>query len=145
MFNLSASQIIIISGLLLILAELVLGIEAGFDLVIIGSILLLGGGVGLYTTTTVALLAVIILSIAYFFFGRRLIKQKIIFTTKKTNVDRLIGQKGRVIRPITSETPGMIRLNDEDWRAGSDEILTEKDKAIVESIEGITLKVKKIN
>lgn len=145
MLNFSISQSGIILGLVLIIAELILGIEAGFDLVIIGSILLLAGAAGLMTNTTVALLTAIVLSIIYFFFGRNLIKQKIIFTTKKTNVDKLIGAKAIVIRSITPDTPGMIRLNDEDWRADSEQTLFEKDKVIIEAIEGVTLKVKKIN
>ena len=74
----------------------------------------------------------------------KLVKSKLIFLTKKTNVDKLIGQKGVVIRTITPDTAGLIRLNDEDWRATSDTVLYEKDKAEIVGIEGVTVMVKKI-
>jgi membrane protein implicated in regulation of membrane protease activity len=140
------SQIIVIVGLCLILAELFLGIATGFELVLIGSILITGGFAGIATDNYVVTLVIsIILSIIYIAFGRRLIKSKIIVTTHKTNIDKLIGQKAVVIRSITPDTPGLVRINDEDWRASSSDILFEKDKCTVNSVEGVTLLVSKVN
>jgi len=63
----------------------------------------------------------------------------------KTNIDKLIGQKAVVVRSITPDTAGLVRINDEDWRASSDDVLFEKDKCTVDSVEGVTLLVSKVN
>jgi len=84
-----------------------------------------------------------VLGIVYLWFGRALLKQKLIIVTKHTNIDKLIGKTGIVIRSITPDTPGLVRVDDEDWRASSEDILYEKDKVTVELIEGVTLIVKK--
>lgn len=142
MMNLN--EIIIILGLLLAALELLLGIPAGFDLVLTGSILVVAGIVGsVFSSFTVTLVVAIILAVFYIVYGRSLIRQKLIIATKGTNVDKLIGSRGVVIRSITPETAGMVRIEDEDWRASSDEVLYEKDKIEVLSISGVTLKVKK--
>ena len=141
MFSLTPAQTIVIFGLGLALAELVIGIEAVFDLVVIGGSLVLSGLLGTVTGLTVTLVAAAVLVVIYFFFGRRLVKTRLIVTTKKTNIDKLIGKTGVVIRSITPDTPGLVRIDDEDWRARADQALFEKDKIVVESIEGVTLKV----
>jgi len=38
----------------------------------------------------------------------------------------------------------MVRLEDEDWHAISDEVLYEKDQIKVETISGVSLKVTKL-
>lgn len=142
---LTISQLLIIVGLLAILSELFIGIQTGFDLVLIGSILVLSGFIGTVTNLVVALTIAVILSLVYLLYGRTFIRSKLqILTTRKTNIDRLIGQTAIVVRTITPHAAGMIKLGDEDWRADSDETLYEKDKVKVISIEGVTLKVEKI-
>lgn len=139
-------QLFIISGLLLLFTELIIGLQSGFDLVLIGSILILSGITGLLTgNVSIMLIIASVLSLAYILIGRNLIRQKITVITKKTNIDKLIGAKGIVIRSITPDTPGIIRLNDEDWRATSSDVLYEKDKVEVISIEGVTLHVTKVD
>jgi len=64
--------------------------------------------------------------------------------THSTNIDKLIGKKGVVVRSITPDTAGMVRLEDEDWHAISDEVLYEKDQIKVETISGVSLKVTKL-
>ena len=143
MFNLNQSFIVV--GLLIALLELLMGGVAGFDLVLVGTILILGGLVGgVFGSTYVTLGVSIVLGIAYLWFGRAFLRKKMVVITKRTNIDKLIGQRGLVVRSITPDTAGMVRLEDEDWRASSEEVLFEKDKVEVESIEGVTLKVKKI-
>lgn len=139
--GLNPAQAIAILGLILVFSELFIGIETGFDLVIIGSILILSGLLGTVTSLTVTLVAAMVLAVLYFIFGRKMIKNRLVVTTKKTNIDKLIGKTGIVIRSITPDTPGLVRIDDEDWRANADETLFEKDKIVVESIEGVTLKV----
>ena len=142
---LTIPQIIIIIGLLLVLSELFIGIQTGFDFVLIGTILILSGTIGMLSSNLILTLIIgIILCFVYFFFGRQFIKKKIIYITHSTNVDKLIGATGVCIRSITPSTAGMIRLSDEDWRSSSDEVIYEKDKVKVVSIEGVTLKVTKL-
>ena len=141
---LSLSEILSLIGLILIICELFIGIQTGFDLVLVGTCLILGGFSGILShNPTLALIISILLSLLYIVFGRNFIKRRFISLTKHTNVDKLIGQSGTVIRSITPTTAGLVRLDDEDWRASSDEILYEKDRCLVISLEGVTLKVTK--
>jgi membrane protein implicated in regulation of membrane protease activity len=142
---LTIPQLLVLVGLLLVITELFIGIEAGFDLVLIGTILILGGFSGIVTNSlTVALVVSSVLAVLYIFYGRKSIRQKLVVITHKTNIDKLVGKKGVVIRSITPDTAGLVRLDDEDWRAASNQVLHEKDKVQVESLEGVTLMVKKV-
>ena len=139
-------QLFVIVGLLLALAELLVGIQTGFDLVLIGSILFVSGFVGMLTNSVPLMLVLAtVLSIVYIAVGRNKIRQKITTVTKKTNIDKLIGAPGTVVRSVTPDTPGLVRVNDEDWRASAEEILYERDPVVVEGIEGVTLIVRKLS
>lgn len=139
-------QLFVIAGLLLALAELLVGIQTGFDLVLIGSILFVSGFVGMFTNSVPLMLVLATgLSILYIAVGRNKIRQKITTVTKKTNIDKLIGASGTVVRSVTPDTAGLVRVNDEDWRASAEEILYERDGIIVEGIEGVTLIVRKLS
>ena len=139
-------QLFVIAGLLLVLAELLVGIQSGFDLVLIGSILVVSGFVGMFTgSTPLMLVLATALSILYIAVGRNKIRQKITTVTKKTNIDKLIGANGVVVRSVTPDTAGLVRVNDEDWRASAEEILYERDAVTVEGIEGVTLIVRKLS
>lgn len=143
---LKLEQVFIIIGLLLMILELVMGVASGFDLVIIGIILILGGFMGgFFNSIYITLGITTLLGVLYLWLGRTTIKKKIIVATKHTNIDKLIGKKGVVIRTITPDTAGLIRVEDEDWRASSGEVVYEKEKVEVLSIEGVTLIVKKLN
>lgn len=139
-------QLFVIAGLLLVLAELLVGIQSGFDLVLIGSILVISGFVGMFTgSTPLMLVLATALSILYIAVGRNKIRQKITTVTKKTNIDKLIGANGVVVRSVTPDTAGLVRVNDEDWRASAEEILYEREAVTVEGIEGVTLIVRKLS
>ncbi|HOU40388.1 MAG TPA: NfeD family protein [Promineifilum sp.] len=139
-------QLFVIAGLLLILAELLVGIQAGFDLVLIGSILFVSGFVGMFTNSVPLMLVLAtVLSILYIAVGRQKIREKVAVVTKKTNIDKLVGATGTVVRSVTPDTAGLVRVNDEDWRASAEEILYERDTIVVEGIEGVTLIVRKLS
>lgn len=143
--TLTIPETLTVIGFILILSELFIGIQTGFDLVLIGTSFIIGGVAGMFFDNhTIALILSAVLSLAYIAFGRTFVKRRIIVMTHNTNIDKLIGQNGIVIRSITPTTAGLVRLSDEDWRATSDEVLYEKDKIEVLSIEGVTIKVKKI-
>ncbi len=139
-------QLFVVAGLLLILAELIVGIQAGLDLVLIGSILFVSGFVGMFTDSVPLMLVLATaLSILYIAVGRNKIRQKVVTVTKKTNIDKLVGSIGTVVRSVTPDTAGLVRVNDEDWRASAEEILYERDPIVVEGIEGVTLIVRKLS
>ena len=102
-------QLFVIVGLLLVLAELLVGIQSGFDLLLIGSILIVSGFAGmLVDSTELMLVLATALSILYIAVGRKRIRQKITTVTKKTNIDKLIGAGGVVVRSITPDTAGLV-------------------------------------
>lgn len=144
--SITIPQLFVIAGLLLLLAELLVGIQTGFDLVLIGSILIVSGFVGVLTgNTALMLLLATALSVFYIAFGRKRIREKITVVTKKTNIDKLVGSTGVVVRTITPDTAGLVRVDDEDWRASADEILYERDSITVQGIDGVTLMVQKVS
>jgi membrane protein implicated in regulation of membrane protease activity len=144
--SITIPQLFVIAGLLLLLAELLVGIDTGLDLVLIGSILIVSGFVGVLTgNTALMLLLATALSVLYIAYGRKRIREKITTVTKKTNIDKLVGSTGVVVRTITPDTAGLVRVNDEDWRASADEILYERDSVTVQGIDGVTLMVQKIS
>jgi len=136
---------IILFGLLMVAVELFLGVQMGFDFVLIGSILIISGALGSVTGSVVlALNIAIVLSVLYIAFGRNAVKRRIIVMTHKTNIDKLVGSKGTVIRSLTPDTAGMVRVEDEDWRAVSDEVLYEKDKIEASDFPASPSKLKKL-
>jgi len=108
-------QVMVIAGLLMVMTELLMGVQTGFDLVLGGSILIISGFAGMFVGGwQLGIGLAIILSIVYIAYGRGLVKSKLIIATTHTNIDKLIGQKGVVVRSITPDTAGLVRLMDED-------------------------------
>lgn len=139
------TNLLIVSGLILVLMELFVGIEAGFDLVLIGSILIISGLLGNLTGNAMgAFILASALSFVYIAFGRKIVKQKLTVKTKETNIDRLIGKKGVIIKSINPNQSGSIVIDDETWRAASSESINRNEQAEVVSIEGVTLQVKRV-
>lgn len=138
-------QIFVVLGLLMILAELVLGIQTGFDLLLIGSILVISGFAGILTGSELLMLILAIgLSVLYIAVGRKKIRQKITTVTKKTNIDKLMGATATVERDINPDTAGMVRIDDERWRASADEVLYVGDVVTIEAVDGVTVIVRKL-
>lgn len=145
-FAVSIPQLFVVGGLLLILAELVLGIQTGFDLLLIGSIMVISGFVGIFTGSELLMLVLAIgLSVLYIAVGRKKIRRKITTITTKTNIDKVVGSTGTVVRGINPDTAGIVRIDDEKWRASADEVLYEGDTVTIEAIEGVTVIVRKLS
>lgn len=143
--TLTPANLLIISGFILILLELFIGVQTGFDLVLIGISLIIGGVFGnLLDNSTYAFIIASVLSILYVVFGRKIVKQKITVTTNKTNIDQLIGKRGLVTKAVGAHKIGSIMLNDEDWRVASQDSIAQGESAEVISIEGVTLQVKRV-
>lgn len=69
----------------------------------------------------------------------RLLKTK----QEKTNLDRIIGMKGIVIKDITPITNGEVKVDGKVWTATSSDNLKEGDIVEVLEINSVKLKVKK--
>lgn len=145
-FVITLPHIFVVIGLLMILAELVLGIQTGFDLLLIGSIMVISGFAGLLTSSELLMLLLAIgLSVLYIAVGRKRIRQKITTVAKKTNIDRVVGATGTVVRAINPTVAGIVRVDDEQWRAAAEEVLYEGDPVIIEAIDGVTVIVRKLS
>jgi membrane protein implicated in regulation of membrane protease activity len=136
----------ILIGLLLVFVELVVGLETGFDLVVIGFTMAISGFVGGWLNSTEVTIGLTIgLSVLYIVLGRSVLKNKLKTTTHKTNADRLVGSIGEVRTTVTADTPGLVNIDGEDWRAKSTKEKFQKgSKVIVTNIEGVTVLVKAI-
>jgi membrane protein implicated in regulation of membrane protease activity len=139
--------VLIIAGALMILAEVVLGGFAGFDLVLIGSTFVIGGGVGLFAhSATVGIVVASVLCVLYVAVGRRYVRRRMHTPNIKSNTDALIGREAVVLERIAPHAPGQVKVNDEVWRAatapGVAEPLEAGRRVTVAAIDGVTLQVR---
>lgn len=139
--------VLIISGALLILGEVALGGFAGFDLVLIGSTLLLGGAIGLVTgNPIVGLLTASVLCVAYIVAGRKWVKERLKTRAVPSNTDALLGRRALVTARVAPHAPGMVKVNDETWRAmlAVDALgpLEAGSEVTVAGVDGVTLLVR---
>ncbi len=142
--NTDSNYYLIIAGILAIVVELLLGVATGFDLLLIGVIAITAGVVGLLTGSfQLAIALVFLLTILYVLIGRSFVRSKLKIATKATNVEALMGKKVVVVKKITSKVPGQVKVEGEIWRASSSETLDEGEEAVVHSVSGVTLQVKK--
>jgi len=137
------NNLLIISGLVLIVVEVALGAATGFDLLLIGVIFIVSGGLGiLLHSTTYSLVSIAALSFLYLLIGRKFIKKALTIETKSTNVDNVLHRKGLVTKEITAKKAGQVKIEGEIWRANSDKTIDVGKEIVVESVSGVTLKVK---
>lgn len=144
--------VLIVLGAVLILIEVVLGAISGFDFLLIGSCILLGGILGLVSgLPLLGVVAAGVLSLVYLLVGRKKIRQKLRRPGVPSNTDALIGKTARVTETITSDRAGRVKLEGEEWRAvlenplrgalaagGSVRIVRVEGVAVyVEPIEGV--------
>lgn len=140
--NLSPEWIILYLGLFAIILELFLGVSTGFDLLIIGAALLIGGAVGVVTENWQIGLAVSsILALGYIMLGRKYLRRSLTVVTTSTNIDRIVGLDAIVTRPIEEGLVGQVIVDGEVWRAQSLSDLDVGSQVRVASVEGVTLNV----
>jgi len=144
--HVSWNGVLIVVGALLVLIEVVLGGFSGFDLVLIGSSLVLGGVIGfLLHSATAGFIAASVLALGYIAAGRRWVRARLRRPKVSTNVDAVVGQRALVIRTVASHEPGQVRVRDEVWRArpaagaGPFDVGAE---VTIEGVEGVTLLVR---
>lgn len=142
MNTITPEWLLIFIGLFAISLELIIGVSTGFDLVVIGVSLLLGGVVGLvFENWQIGLTTSILLATAYILLGRKYLRQSLAIATHTTNIDRLMGKKARVVRAISAKKSGQVELDGEIWRAVSKNPIPLGSEVTVEAIEGVTLNV----
>jgi membrane protein implicated in regulation of membrane protease activity len=145
--SLSWNWVLLLAGAALILIEVALGGFAGFDLVLLGSALALGGAIGLLLgNPTAGFLVASILCIVYILVGRRWVRARVQARHVPSNTDALIGQRGIVIQRLAEHEPGQIKVRDEIWRAvpmpGVQGPFEAGAVVTVASVDGVTLQVR---
>ena len=138
---------LVVGGALLILVEVAFGGFAGFDLVLIGSAFLLGGGIGMLTHSPVTGLVVAsALCVGYIAIGRRWVRARLTNRTVLSNADALLGERGVVTTRVSEHAPGQIKVRDEVWRAvpapDAGGPFDVGAVVTVEGVEGVTLRVR---
>lgn len=137
-----APQLFALLGLVLILAELLLGLDTGFDLVVVGSILLISGLLGgLIGGLPLTLILACVLAISYFFMFRKVLRAKLRGQGEALNTDRLIGASGKLIKAVSKNKPGLVEIDGEEWRCTSKTPITKGTEVIVTEISGVTVSV----
>ena len=136
--------IFVIVGFLLVLLELIVGVETGLDLVFIGSAFILGGLVTWPADSWVLTIIVTgAICIIYVAVGRRYVHRWTAVGKAKTNIDAIIGQQGIVLKSISKNADGLVKIGTEQWRARADEDINEGDEIVVATVSGVTLIVNK--
>ena len=131
-------------GLVMVLLEVLIGVDTAFDLVIIGSILIIAGAVTIpFHNWWLTLVVAVVLSVLYLSLLRSYVRRRMRSGGAKTNIDAHIGQAAVVIRDISTTEIGRIRVGAEEWRARADEPIGEGEEVVIVSVQGITLTVKK--
>ncbi len=142
--NLWLWLVFVIVGLLLVLLELIVGVETGLDLVFIGSAFILGGLATLpFHSWLLTLIVTIIICVAYVALGRRYVHRWTVVSKAKTNIDAIIGRRGIVLRSIARNVDGLVKVGNERWRARAEEDIEKGGEIIVTSVSGVTLIVEK--
>lgn len=139
--------VLVISGALMILAEVALGGFTGFDLFLIGSSFVVGGAVGLLLhSVSAGLIATSVLCVLYIAVGRKWMKSRIKGQPMPSNVDALIGQRGKVMVRVADHEPGQVKVHGEVWRAqaaaGTAGPLEAGAEVLIEGVDGVTLRVR---
>ena len=136
--------VFVIAGLLLVLLELIVGVETGLDLVVIGSAFILGGLVTWpLHSWPLTVIVTSVICVAYLALGRRYVHRWTAVSKSKTNIDAIIGREGIVLQSIAKNVDGRVKVGNERWRARAEEDIKERDEIVVTSVSGATLIVEK--
>jgi membrane protein implicated in regulation of membrane protease activity len=136
--------IFVIIGLVLVLVELLGGAYTGFDLVFVGSALMVGGLAGrLSQSWEVAVIVTCACSVAYIAIGRRYVHRRLAVKKELTNIDAILGKQGVVIKNIAKHNDGLVKIDNERWRARAEESIKKGEQIVVTDVSGVTLIVTK--
>ena len=131
-------------GLALVVTEFLGGGFSGFELAVIGSVLIIGGLVASpFDSWQIAVIVTSVLCFVYIAAGRRYVRRWSQTRTAKTNIDAIIGARGVVVKAITKYAPGRTAVGGTQWRASADEEIGEGQEVTVIEVRGTTLIVQK--
>ncbi len=131
-------------GLVLVIVEVLGGVDTGFDLASIGVAFVVGGAIGqFFDTWSASVVAFSAASIAYMVLGRRYIKRWRQVRETKTNIDAMMGRMGLVVKPIGKFQRGRIKIDGVLWRASADDDIEEGVEVTIDGVHGSTLIVSK--
>ena len=131
-------------GLVMILMELMVGVDTGLDLVFLGSAFILGGLVTWpFNSWILTLIVTSAICVAYVALGRRYVHRWTAARESKTNIDTIVGSTGVVTQTITNNMDGRVRVGNEDWKAKATEKIENGEEIVVTGVNGVTLVVKK--
>lgn len=138
--------ILIVVGAIMILIEVVLGAISGFDFLLLGSAILLGGLLGVLTGNgLVGLAAAGVLSLIYVFLGRSRIRNRLRRPSLPSNTDALMNKTVTVVEPISRDRAGRVRAEGEEWLARladeSQDPIESGQRVRVSRIDGVTVYV----
>lgn len=139
--------LLVIGGAVLILIEVALGGFAGFDLVLIGSAFVIGGGAGMAVgSPIVGYIVSAVLCVLYILLGRNWVRHRLHVHDKPSNADALIGRHGMVLETLGRHAAGQVKINGEIWRAlpaaGAAETIEAGTEVTVTGVDGVTVEVK---
>ncbi|MDA1317217.1 MAG: NfeD family protein [bacterium] len=133
---------LILLGFVAIILEIILGAATGFELLILGIVFIIGGGVGMLTgSIQLAIGSIIALILGYIVFGRRRIKNALHITTKATNSESIISKQAKVVSEIPAGEHGQVKIDGEVWRATSTKNHKMGTTVTIDSISGVTVRV----
>lgn len=140
------SSIIAMLGAIFVAIEVLMGAPLGFELLILGVILLIASIVMFFTGSIYITIAVAVcLILFYIFYARSQVRSYLAVNTLNTNVDALIGEKAIVIEEISAKAVGKIKINGEIWRAQSNKLCLKNSCVKIISVSGVTLKVEPVS
>lgn len=139
--------LLVIGGAFLILIEIALGGFAGFDLVLIGSAFVLGGGLGFaFGSPTVGYVMSAVLCILYIIVGRNWVRSRLHTQETRSNADALVGRAGLVVEKIGRHAAGQVKIDGELWRArpaaDAGDLIDAGTEVTVTRVDGVTVEVK---
>jgi membrane protein implicated in regulation of membrane protease activity len=127
-------------GLLMILLELIVGVDTGLDLVFLGSAFVIGGLVTWpFHSWLLTLIVTLVVCIVYLALGRRYVHRWTSTRKEKTNIDAIIGKKGIVLQSIAENADGRVKVGNEEWKARASETIEKGTEIVVTGISGVTL------
>ena len=136
--------IFVIVGLLFVLLELIIGVETGLDLVVIGSVFIIGGlATWPFHSWLLTVIVTSLICVAYVAMGRRYVHRWTMVSKAKTNIDAIIGRQGIVLKSIAKNVDGLVKVGNEQWRARAEDDIKKGEEIVVPSVSGVTLIVKK--
>ncbi len=62
---------------------------------------------------------------------------------ERTNIDAIIGRKGIVLKSIAKHADGLVKIDNERWRARAEENIKKGEQVVVTDVSGVTLIVEK--